>query len=76
MKFDVKFANLDLKQIPETVRRMEALGFDGVWSWETAHDPFLPLALAAYQSFEPGDPAQETWWAESARQIQEAAAAT
>lgn len=47
MKFDVKFANLDLKQIPETVRRMEALGFDGVWSWETAHDPFLPLALAA-----------------------------
>ena len=47
MKFDVKFANLDLKKIPDTARRMEALGFDAAWSWETAHDPFLPLALAA-----------------------------
>jgi probable F420-dependent oxidoreductase len=26
---------------------VEALGFDGVWATETAHDPFLPLLLAA-----------------------------
>ncbi len=25
----------------------EAAGYDGVWTAETAHDPFLPLALAA-----------------------------
>jgi len=47
MKFDVKFANLPLKDIPQTARRMEALGFDGAWSWEAGHNPFLPLALAA-----------------------------
>jgi probable F420-dependent oxidoreductase len=28
-------------------RRAEALGFDGAWTSETGHDPFLPLALAA-----------------------------
>ena len=33
--------------IPENVRRAEALGFDGVTSAETAHEPFLPLAVAA-----------------------------
>jgi probable F420-dependent oxidoreductase len=27
--------------------RAEALGYDGVWSAETAHDPFLPLVQAA-----------------------------
>jgi probable F420-dependent oxidoreductase len=26
---------------------MERLGFDGVWTFEAAHDSFLPLALAA-----------------------------
>ncbi|HEY3943078.1 MAG TPA: LLM class F420-dependent oxidoreductase [Acidimicrobiales bacterium] len=28
-------------------RRAEELGYDGCWSAETAHDPFLPLAVAA-----------------------------
>jgi len=28
-------------------RQAEADGFDGLWCAETAHDPFLPLALAA-----------------------------
>jgi probable F420-dependent oxidoreductase len=31
----------------EAARRAEALGYDGVWSAETAHDGFLPLAIAA-----------------------------
>ena len=29
------------------VRRAEEAGYDGVWSAETSHDPFLPLLLAA-----------------------------
>jgi probable F420-dependent oxidoreductase len=33
--------------IGDAARRFELLGYDGVWSAETSHDPFLPLALAA-----------------------------
>ncbi len=28
-------------------RELEAAGYDGVWTAETQHDPFLPLATAA-----------------------------
>jgi probable F420-dependent oxidoreductase len=35
------------KGIGAAAREAEAVGFDGVWSAETAHDPFLPLAVAA-----------------------------
>ncbi len=28
-------------------REAEAAGYDGIWSAETSHDPFLPLVLAA-----------------------------
>ncbi|MFJ8819962.1 TIGR03617 family F420-dependent LLM class oxidoreductase [Amycolatopsis thermoflava] len=31
----------------ETMRRAERDGFDGVWTTEVKHDPFLPLALGA-----------------------------
>lgn len=31
----------------EAARRAEKTGYDGVWSPETGHDPFLPLAIAA-----------------------------
>lgn len=37
----------DLLAIPEIARTAEALGFDGLWSSEVSHDPFIPLALAA-----------------------------
>jgi probable F420-dependent oxidoreductase len=30
-----------------TAERAEAAGYDGLWTAEVAHDPFLPLALAA-----------------------------
>ena len=33
--------------IAAAAREAEAIGFDGVWSTETSHDPFLPLAVAA-----------------------------
>src|ERR1700689_4390192 len=31
----------------DAAKRAEASGYDGVWSAETAHDPFLPIAVAA-----------------------------
>ena len=33
--------------IAEAARAAEETGYDGVWSAETGHDPFLPLAIAA-----------------------------
>lgn len=36
-----------LSEVPEAAKRAEAMGYDGAWSAETGHDPFLPLLLAA-----------------------------
>ena len=36
-----------LARIPEDVSTLESQGYDGCWSAETNHDPFLPLTLAA-----------------------------
>lgn len=47
MKLDVSMLTHDLKTMAAYARRAEALGFDGLWSSETQHDPFLPLAVAA-----------------------------
>jgi probable F420-dependent oxidoreductase len=47
MKLDVGMLTHDLKTIPAYARKVEALGFDCLWSAETQHDPFLPLAVAA-----------------------------
>lgn len=33
--------------IVATAQLLEAQGYDGIWTAETAHDPFLPLILAA-----------------------------
>ena len=46
MKVDVNLAIDDLSDVPAIAREAEALGFDGLWTAETRHDPFLPLALA------------------------------
>ena len=47
MKLDVGMLTHDLKSIPAYARKVEALGYDCLWSSETQHDPFLPLAVAA-----------------------------
>lgn len=47
MKFDVVTMVPRLGDMPELARAVERLGFDGLWTSETQHDPFLPLALAA-----------------------------
>ena len=36
-----------LSDVPAAAKRDEAAGYDGAWSAETGHDPFLPLLLAA-----------------------------
>src|SRR6202047_4727191 len=33
--------------IAEAAKKAEANGYDGVWSAETGHDPFLPIAIGA-----------------------------
>ena len=37
----------DINKIIENAKAQEAAGYDGVWTAETSHDPFLPLVLAA-----------------------------
>jgi alkanesulfonate monooxygenase SsuD/methylene tetrahydromethanopterin reductase-like flavin-dependent oxidoreductase (luciferase family) len=46
MKIDALITG-NLDQAAEITRRAERLGFDGVVAAEVAHDPFLPLTLAA-----------------------------
>jgi probable F420-dependent oxidoreductase len=47
MKFDITIFPDDLKKAAELAGRIERSGFDGFWTAETAHDPFLPLSHAA-----------------------------
>ncbi len=37
----------DPAAVVDRAREAEAAGYDGLWSAETSHDPFLPLVLAA-----------------------------
>ena len=47
VKLDLGFMTFDLRDIPAYARRAEELGVGALWSAETKHDPFLPLAVAA-----------------------------
>jgi probable F420-dependent oxidoreductase len=50
MKVDAAIPPTSLKQIPELAVEAEKMGFDALWSAETQHSPFLPLALVAEHS--------------------------
>lgn len=50
MKFDTTLLATELNDMPALTRAAEAIGFDGIWTSETAHDAFLPLVLAAEHS--------------------------
>jgi probable F420-dependent oxidoreductase len=39
-----------LRSVGETARAAESLGFAGLWTSETRHDAFLPLAIAANET--------------------------
>jgi probable F420-dependent oxidoreductase len=47
MKLDAGLLTPDLKSVPEYARAVEDAGYAGLWSFETQHEPFLPLAVAA-----------------------------
>lgn len=47
MKFDVNIFPTDLNGAGDLAREVEAHGFDGLWTSETAHNPFFPLTHAA-----------------------------
>src|SRR5499426_3448961 len=47
VKLDIGMLTHDLKTLPDYARKVEAMGYDTLWSAETQHDPFLPLAVAS-----------------------------
>jgi len=47
MKIDVGILVPNLLEIPGVARAAEEIGFDCLWTSETQHEPFLPLAIAA-----------------------------
>jgi probable F420-dependent oxidoreductase len=47
MKVDAAVMAGDLETIGSRAIRIEALGYDGLYTAETQHDPFFPLVLAA-----------------------------
>lgn len=50
MKLDTVLAPTALRDVPALARAADAIGFAGLWTAETSHDPYLPLALAAEHS--------------------------
>ena len=46
MLLDAGMRDYDLRTVPEYARKVEAIGYDCLWTSETQHDPFLPLADA------------------------------
>ena len=47
MNLDIGLMTFDLQAVAGYARRAEEMGFGAIWSAETRHDPFLPLAVAA-----------------------------
>ncbi len=50
MKIDAGLLVTDMKQVPSRVRELEEAGFDGCFTFEGPHEPFMPLVLAAEHS--------------------------
>jgi probable F420-dependent oxidoreductase len=47
MKIDAPLVAAALADVPALSAKIEAVGYDGVYTFEGPHDPFFPLALAA-----------------------------
>src|ERR1700728_619159 len=47
MKVDTGLGAVEWADLPEEARRLEEAGYDGAWTSEISHDPFLPLGVAA-----------------------------
>ncbi len=50
MKIDAGLLVTHMSQIPARVRELEESGFDGCFTFEGPHEPFMPLVLAAEHS--------------------------
>ncbi|MFQ5966138.1 MAG: TIGR03617 family F420-dependent LLM class oxidoreductase [Acidimicrobiia bacterium] len=50
MKADYFLPPMSLTKVASETRRIEQLGFDGLFTADTTHDPFLPLVTAAASS--------------------------
>ena len=50
IQIDASLPPAALTAIPKIAQAAEAMGFKGLWSNETVHDPFLPGALIAEHS--------------------------
>lgn len=51
MKIDTGISG-SITKAGERAAELESLGYSGIWTAETAHDPFLPLAVAAERTSE------------------------
>ena len=47
MRVDAALETTHLMGVPDIARNLESLGYDGVYTFEGPHEPFLPLLLAA-----------------------------
>ncbi|MEA2624214.1 MAG: hypothetical protein QOD06_259 [Candidatus Binatota bacterium] len=47
MKLDTQLGHRGLSAAADEAESYERMGFDGAWTFEAGHDPFLPVALAA-----------------------------
>jgi probable F420-dependent oxidoreductase len=47
VKLDYQSQAENLEDVPRIARNVESSGYDGFWTAETKHDPFLPHVLAA-----------------------------
>jgi alkanesulfonate monooxygenase SsuD/methylene tetrahydromethanopterin reductase-like flavin-dependent oxidoreductase (luciferase family) len=47
VRLDAGLPQVSLKDVPALARAAEDIGFDGLWTSETQHDPVLPCALIA-----------------------------
>lgn len=50
MKVDARLDVDDVEAMARTAQRLEDEGYAGIWTSETAHDPFLPLMIAAQRT--------------------------
>lgn len=53
MRIDAGLTITQLADVPARAREMEALGYDGLFTFEGQTDPFLPLVLAAEHTTRP-----------------------
>jgi probable F420-dependent oxidoreductase len=47
MKIDAGLVTTDLRDAGRVAAQAERLGYDGLWTAEAGHDPYLPVAVAA-----------------------------